>query len=154
MCQQMACGASSLAQGYAWPCQASAEREQLMLTQSLNDLEKLQVHVVKESFEQACHQASMARMLPAFHNRSGHELSWPACLMKISRRRLCPKGLYFRLNLSKRWKMFLSACMSKVSTLRSYLRIAPPAIRCGSGFSGSGRTSRDITPKYLLLCNR
>ena len=43
------------------------------------------------------------------------------CLMKISRRRLCPNGLYFRLKRSKRWKVFLSACMSSVSTFRSYL---------------------------------
>ena len=44
------------------------------------------------------------------------------CLMKISRRRDWPHGLYFRLNLSNRWKMFLSACMSSVSTFRSYLQ--------------------------------
>lgn len=43
------------------------------------------------------------------------------CLMKISRRRLCPKGLYFRLKRSKRWKDSLPACMSRVSTFRSYL---------------------------------
>ncbi len=45
-----------------------------------------------------------------------------ACLMKISRRRDCPKGLYLRLKRSKRWKVFLSACMSSVSTFRSYLQ--------------------------------
>ncbi len=43
------------------------------------------------------------------------------CLMKISRSRDWPHGLYLRLNLSKRWKMFLSACMSSVSTFRSCL---------------------------------
>lgn len=42
------------------------------------------------------------------------------CFMKISLSRLCPQGLYFRLNLSNRWKMFLSACTSSVSTLRSF----------------------------------
>eukprot|EP00955_Chlamydomonas_euryale_P101980 365385-Chlamydomonas_euryale.AAC.1 len=35
-----------------------------------------------------------------------------SCLMKISRRRDCPQGLYLRLNLSKRWKSVLSACLS------------------------------------------
>ena len=45
----------------------------------------------------------------------------PTCLMKISRRRDWPKGLYLRLKRSKRWNVFLSACMSSVSTFRSYL---------------------------------
>ena len=44
-----------------------------------------------------------------------------ACLMKISRRRDWPKGLYLRLKRSKRWNVFLSACMSSVSTFRSCL---------------------------------
>ncbi len=45
-----------------------------------------------------------------------------ACLMKISRNRDWPKGLYFRLKRSKRWKVFLSACISNVSTFKSYLQ--------------------------------
>jgi len=45
-----------------------------------------------------------------------------ACLMKISRKRDWPKGLYFRLKRSKRWKVFLSACISSVSTFKSYLQ--------------------------------
>ena len=47
------------------------------------------------------------------------------CLMKISRSRLCPKGLYLRLKRSKRWKDSLPACMSSVSTFRSYLCHSP-----------------------------
>ena len=44
--------------------------------------------------------------------------------MKISLSRLCPQGLYLRLKRSKRWKMFLSACMSRVSTFKSCLQHA------------------------------
>ena len=40
-----------------------------------------------------------------------------SCLMKTSRSLAWPKGLYFRLNRSKRWKVPLSACMSSASTL-------------------------------------
>ena len=47
--------------------------------------------------------------------------------MKISRSRDWPKGLYFRLKRSKRWKVFLSACMSSVSTFRSYLHPRAPS---------------------------
>ena len=43
-----------------------------------------------------------------------------SCLMNTSLRRDCPHGLYFRLNRSNLWNVFLSACMSSVSTLRSY----------------------------------
>jgi hypothetical protein len=43
------------------------------------------------------------------------------CLMKISLKRDWPKGLYFKLKRSKRWKVFLSACMSSLSTFKSYL---------------------------------
>ena len=43
------------------------------------------------------------------------------CLMKISLRRLWPKGLYLRLKRSKRWKDSLPACMSSRSTFKSYL---------------------------------
>ncbi len=37
---------------------------------------------------------------------SARNLPWMmlSCLMKISLSLLCPQGLYFRLNLSKRWK--------------------------------------------------
>ena len=45
-----------------------------------------------------------------------------SCLRKISLSLLWPHGLYLRLNLSKRWKVLLSAWTSKRSTLRSYLR--------------------------------
>ena len=39
------------------PAKGEAEREQLMMTQSLNEPDIFQVHAVKESFEQACHEA-------------------------------------------------------------------------------------------------
>lgn len=44
-----------------------------------------------------------------------------SCLRKISLSLLWPQGLYLRLNLSKRWKVLLSAWTSKRSTFRSYL---------------------------------
>lgn len=45
---------------------------------------------------------------------------WHTCFINISLRRLWPQGLYFRLNLSNRWNILLSACMSNVSTFRSW----------------------------------
>lgn len=60
-------------------------------------------------------------LLHVYKACAGTERAAATCLMKISRRRDWPKGLYLRLKRSKRWKVFLSACMSSVSTLRSYL---------------------------------
>ena len=44
-----------------------------------------------------------------------------SCLRKISLSLLWPQGLYLRLNLSKRWKVLLSAWTSRRSTFKSYL---------------------------------
>lgn len=44
-----------------------------------------------------------------------------SCLRKISLSLLWPHGLYFRLNLSKRWNVLLSAWTSSKSTFKSYL---------------------------------
>ena len=44
------------------------------------------------------------------------------CLMKISLSLDWPNGLYFRLNLSNLWNVFLSTCISNVSTFSLYLQ--------------------------------
>ena len=68
------------------------------------------------------------------HDPQQRERLYFTCLMKISRRRLWPHGLYLRLNLSKRWNVELSACMSRVSTFKSY-----PVSRSDSNTSRSVR---------------
>lgn len=78
------------------------------------------MQVFKHLLRQLSKKTTMDKILLHFRSyRKCNDQSCSACLMKISLSLLCPNGLYFKLNLSNRWKIFLSACISRLSMFKS-----------------------------------